>query len=81
MSDVAIETRNGWQRWQIALAIGLPVGVVAIATGCIIYWWKDKGVASSPDRSSRSTKGQDQDDPVTAEQSRYALLSLIIVTA
>ena len=72
-----METNSGWQRWQIALAIGVPVGVVTIATGCIIYyWWKDTGVtSSSPDRPNKSTKSQDQDEPITAEQSRYLVIN------
>lgn len=65
MSDVATETSNGWQRWQIALAIGLPVGVVTIATGCLIYyWWKDGSVSTSHDQLNKSSS-KDQDDPVT----------------
>ena len=76
MSDVAKETSSEWQRWQIALAIGIPVGVVTIATGCIIYyWWKDTGVTSSPDRPNKSRKSQDQDDPITAEQSRLLIVA------
>ena len=76
MSDVATETSGGWQRWQIALAIGLPVGVVTIVTGCIIYYWcrddstEDSShdpVNSSRDPVNKLTKANAQDDtiPVT----------------
>lgn len=75
MSDVATETSNGWQRWQIALAIGLPVGVVTIATGCLIYyWWKDDSVSTSHDQLNKSSS-KDQDDPVTiTTSSRYPIV-------
>ena len=69
MSDVATETSSGWQRWQIVLAIGLPVGVVTIVTGCIVYYWlrDDSTEDSSHDPVNKSTTATAQDDaiPVT----------------
>ena len=66
MSDVATETSSGWQRWQIALAIGLPVGVVTIVTGCIVYYcWRDSTVDSSHDPVKEKPKPQDDSLPVT----------------
>lgn len=71
MSDVATETSSGWQRWQIALAIGLPVGVVTIATGCIIYYWlKDSSVKPSDDEP-KVTAVQNDATPVTTASSRF----------
>ena len=65
MSDVATETSSGWQHWQIALAIGLPVGVVTIATGCIVYYWWNHTSSSSHGQTKKSTKSKDDDESVT----------------
>ena len=78
MSDVATESSSGWQRWQIALAIGLPVGVVTIVTGCIVYYYWRDSEDSSHDLGKEPAKNKAKDDEVPVTVSLKLVYTSVI---
>ena len=60
----------GWQRWQLAVAIGVPV---TLATGCALYYFWSRNSSSS----SSGSHDPGPHDPInkTTEQDAQASVS------
>ena len=46
----------GWQRWQLAVAIGVPV---TLATGCVLYYFWSRNTSSGSHDPINKTTAQD----------------------